>query len=610
MTAPLTADRDSGRLSAALTLVARRYARQIRRRPALSIPALLMPGLGNLLVFFTPPLVVAKLLDRFNGGAQLSAAELTPYILAFAGLWFAGEIVWRLAFVLVARAEVRALEALYIEAMDELLAKDLAFFHDNFAGSLTKRALGYARRFEDVFDVMAFQVLGNAIPLVFVTVVLWSYSPLLILTLLGMLTVTLVMILPLILQRRKLVDVREAASNRLAGHLADSIANAEVVRAFAREPEEARIHALNVGDYGAKTLRSWDYQNLRIDTLTSPMYVLTNTLGLVIALATSRGTGAELGAVFLTFSYYSSTTRVMWEFNRIYRNIEGAMTDAAQFAELLLDPPSVVDSHGVEAFTPAHFGVTLRDVRFRHSAQQPPLFDAFSLDIAPGMKVGLVGRSGGGKTTLTRLLLRFADIEHGEITVGGHRIDRIPQAALRTIIGYVPQDPSMFHRTIADNIRVGRAGATDAEVRHAAQLAHASEFIEVLPAGYQTLVGERGVKLSGGQRQRIAIARAILKNAPILILDEATSSLDSESEALIQQALWALMADRTAIVIAHRLSTIRKMDQLVVLELGRIIEQGTHDALLARGGLYASLWAHQSGGFLGSADIAVTTRTP
>jgi ATP-binding cassette subfamily B protein len=604
MTATVNADRDPERLSAALKLVARRYARQIRRRPALSIAALLLPGIGNMLVFFTPPLVVAKLLDRFDGGDQLSAAELTPYVLAFAGLWLSGEIVWRIAAVLLARAEVRGLEALYIEAMDELLAKDLAFFHDNFAGSLTKRALGYARRFEDVFDVISFQVLGNAVPLAFVTVVLWSYSPLLIVALLGMLSVTLVMILPLILRRRKLVDVREAASNRLAGHVADSIANAETVRAFAREPEEAQIHALNVGDYGAKTLRSWDYQNLRVDTLTSPMYVLTNTLGLVMALATTGGTGSDLGAVFLTFSYYSSTTRVMWEFNRIYRNIEGALTDAAQFAELLLDPPSVVDPKVAEAFKPDHFGVTLSDVRFRHSVQQAPLFDGFSLQIEPGAKIGLVGRSGGGKTTLTRLLLRFADIEHGEIAVGGQRIDRVPQAALRMVIGYVPQDPSMFHRTIADNIRVGRPGATDAEVRHAAKLAHASEFIEVLPAGYQTLVGERGVKLSGGQRQRIAIARAILKNAPILILDEATSSLDSESEALIQQALWTLMADRTAIVIAHRLSTIRKMDQLIVLERGRIIEKGSHDALLARGGMYASLWAHQSGGFLASADVA------
>jgi len=182
--------------------------------------------------------------------------------------------------------------------------------------------------------------------------------------------------------------------------------------------------------------------------------------------------------------------------------------------------------------------------------------------------------------------------------VGGQPIDAISQAALRKAIAYVPQDPAMFHRSIADNIRFGRPEATDAEVRRAAHLAHADEFIRHLPGGYETMVGERGVKLSGGQRQRVAIARAILKNAPILVLDEATSSLDSESEALIQDALWALMAGRTAIVIAHRLSTVRRMDRLVVVEHGRIVEQGTHDELLRQPGVYASLWSHQSGGFL------------
>jgi ATP-binding cassette subfamily B protein len=194
--------------------------------------------------------------------------------------------------------------------------------------------------------------------------------------------------------------------------------------------------------------------------------------------------------------------------------------------------------------------------------------------------------------------MRFADVERGEILVGGQAIDRIPQSALRDAIAYVPQDPSMFHRSVADNIRVGRPDATGAEVRRAAQLAHAAEFIEALPAGYETLVGERGVKLSGGQRQRVAIARAILRNAPILILDEATSSLDSESEALIQEALWELLSGRTAIVIAHRLSTVRRMDRLVVLDRGEIVEAGTHETLVASDGIYASLWAHQSGGFL------------
>jgi ATP-binding cassette, subfamily B, bacterial len=596
-------NRDPRRLSSALRLVVQRYVRQVRLRPALAIPALVLPGIGDVLVFYTPPLVIARLLGQFARDEQLSAAELTPYVLTFAGLWLAGEIVWRVAFVLISRAEVRGIEALYIEAMDELLAKDLAFFQDNYAGSLTKRALGYARRFEDVFDAMAFQVIASAIPLIFATFVLWTYSPLLIVVLLGMLSITFAMVFPFILRRRQLVDLREAASNRLAGHVADSISNAEAVRAFAREREEADIHARNVGDYGAKTLRSWDYQTLRVDLLTSPMYVLTNTLGLIVALATSRSTGANLEAVFITFSYYSTTTRVMWAFNRIYRNLEGALTDAAQFAELLLEPPSVVDAETTDPFAPADFGVALKNVSFRYSPTQAFLFEDFSLTIEPGAKVGLVGRSGGGKTTLSRILMRFADIDSGDILIGGQRIDRVPQTALRQVIGYVPQDPSMFHRSIADNIRIGSPKATDSEVRRAAHLAHAAEFIEELPKGYQTLVGERGVKLSGGQRQRVAIARAILKNAPILILDEATSSLDSESESLIQDALWTLMADRTAIVIAHRLSTIRRMDQLIVLERGRIIEKGSHETLLARGGTYASLWAHQSGGFLATESL-------
>jgi ATP-binding cassette subfamily B protein len=588
------------RFSAALRLVLRRYAAQIRKRPAVAIPALLLPGIGDVIVFYTPPLVVARLLNAFANQEQLSARELWPYVAAFAGLWLAGEAVWRIAAPFIARAEIRGIEALYLEAMDELSAKDLAFFQNNYAGSLTKRALGYARRFEDIFDVLCFQVIPNVLPLLFVSIVLWSYSPLLILVLMGMLTVTCAIVIPRIRRRRRLVDSREVASNILAGHMADSISNAETVRAFARETHEAQIHASNVADFGTKTLRSWDYQNVNVDLITSPLYVLTNTLGLIVALWASGSTGHRLEVVFLTFSYYTAVTRVVWEFNRVYRNLEGALTDAAQFADLLLDPPSVVDVESPQPFVPPNHGIELRDVEFRYSPEQPLLFQKFSFQIQPGKKVGLVGRSGGGKTTLTRLLLRFSDVESGAILVGGQRIDTVSQADLRAAISYVPQDPAMFHRSIADNIRIGRPGASDEEVREAARLAHAEEFIDALPLGLKTLVGERGVKLSGGQRQRIAIARAILKNAPILILDEATSSLDSESESFIQSALWTLMSGRTAMVIAHRWSTVKRMDELVVLEQGRIIERGTHDALLSLGGVYSVLWEHQSGGFLSS----------
>jgi ATP-binding cassette subfamily B protein len=592
------AKRDPQRLTAALRLTLRRYAAQVRARPGLAIPALVLPGVANALIVYVPPLVVARLLGAFAGSEPLSAREVAPYILAFAGVWLAGEGIWRIALLLITRLEVRAMESLSIEAMNELLKKDLSFFHDNFAGSLTKRVVGYAKRFETAFDALCLDLSASVLPLAFASVVLWTYSPLLMMVLIGMLLATLAAVLPLIRRRQRLVDLREEASNVAAAHVADSIGNAEAVRAFAREPHEAAIHSRNVLDLGAKTLRSWDYHNLRIDTISAPMHVLTNTLGIVVALAASAGTGASVEAVFVTFSYYTAATRVVWEFNRIYRNVETALTDAAQFTELLLDPPRVVDAPEAQPFPAPHSGVELKNVTFRYSPLQPFIFERFSLVIEPGAKVGLVGRSGGGKTTLTRLLLRFVDVHEGQVLVGGQAIDRVPQSALRAAIAHVPQDPSMFHRSIADNIRFGRLEATDADVRRAAHLAHAAEFIETLPDGYRTLVGERGVKLSGGQRQRIAIARAILKDAPILILDEATSSLDSESEGLIQDALWTLIANRTAIVIAHRLSTVRRMDRLVVIERGRIVEHGSHDDLLAQGGIYATLWTHQAGGFL------------
>jgi ATP-binding cassette, subfamily B, bacterial len=592
-----TSTHASHRLRAAIRLVVRRYGRQVRARPGLAMVSLALPGIGNIFVHYVPALAIAHLLGILARDAKASFGELATPVVLLAVAWLGGEGLWRLAGWLVSRLEYHAIGALYIEAMDELFAKDAGFFHNNFAGSLTKRALGYARRFEDVFDVFAFSIGGHLLPLAFALVVLAQFSGWLIAVLLSMLVIAFFCLRPLIRRRHQLVQIREEASNALAGHVADSIANAETVRAFAREREEAAIHARNVHDFTAKMLRSWNYQNTRVDIVTSPLYVMTNTIGLILALAVGRGSGFAIEAVFLTFSYFAQTTRVMWDFSRIYRNLESSLTDAAQFTELLLDPPAIVDAARVEPFQPRDSSVRFRAMRFAYPLR-PALFDGFDLTIGAGEKVGLVGRSGGGKTTITRLLLRFADLDAGAIEIGGQDISTIAQAALRSAIATVPQEPAMFHRTIAENIRIGRPRATDAEVRRAAELAHAAEFIAALPAGYDTLVGERGIKLSGGQRQRIAIARAILKDAPILVLDEATSALDSESENHIQQALWTLMRDRTAIVIAHRLSTVRRMDRLIVLEGGAIVEHGRHDQLLARRGHYAALWEHQSGGFL------------
>jgi ATP-binding cassette subfamily B multidrug efflux pump len=281
-------------------------------------------------------------------------------------------------------------------------------------------------------------------------------------------------------------------------------------------------------------------------------------------------------------------------------------------------PIALTDRPGAPELTVPHGEIRFEDVRFGYGRETPALEDGrlgpfavlngFSLTVQPGEKIGLVGRSGAGKSTAVNLLLRFFDVEGGRILIDGQDISAVTQESLRAQISVVTQDTSLLHRSIRENIRYGLPKATDAEVERAAKLAHADEFIQALEdwkgrRGYEAQVGERGVKLSGGQRQRVAIARVILKDAPILVLDEATSALDSEVEAAIQQSLGTLMAGKTVIAIAHRLSTIARMDRLVVLDHGRIVEQGTHDTLLKLNGHYAALWRRQSGGFIDAGDM-------
>jgi ATP-binding cassette, subfamily B, bacterial len=580
------------------------YFGQLRLDWRVSIPALLLPGLGSVLTVYLPPLIISRVLVAFaeRDLDDLAVGDFTWAIALFGGAWLAGEVLWRFGIHFLNRTDARGVERLYLGGMRSLLGKDLAFFHDNFAGSLTKKVIGYAKSYEAFVDTFAFSIVSNVLPLVFVLGYLWRYSPLLPLTLVAWLVLTVICVIPLIKRRKKLVDVREEASNEAAGHVADSISNMEAVRAFAREPHEFEIHDKNVRRWARRALRSWDYQNRRVDLVTTPMYVLSNVSGLVLALWVGRGGVLSLDAIFVTFSFYANVTRVMWDFNHIYRNLETSLAEAAQFTELLLDEPTVVDAPDAEPLATAGSSIRFEGVRFRHAGAASTLFEGLDLEVGDGEKVGLIGRSGGGKTTITKLLLRLMDIQGGRILIGGQDIARMRQADLRSLIAYVPQDPVMFHRSLRDNIAFGRLDATDDEVRAAAEAAHAAEFIDELPDGYDTLVGERGIKLSGGQRQRIAIARAIVRQAPVLLLDEATSALDSESEGLIQLALHDLMQRSTSLVIAHRLSTVQEMDRLVVIDRGTVLEQGTHAELIATGGTYAGLWARQSGGFLVDLD--------
>jgi ATP-binding cassette subfamily B protein len=304
------------------------------------------------------------------------------------------------------------------------------------------------------------------------------------------------------------------------------------------------------------------------------------------------------------FTYSVTLSNNLFSFNAVLRQIEDAFLQAEPLMEVIETTPSILDKPGSNDLKVKKGAIAFNKVDFSYQDDDSSenVFKQLDLTIRPGEKVGLVGTSGGGKTTLTRLLLRFDDIQGGSITIDGQNIAEVTQSSVRAAIAYVPQEPLMFHRSVAENIAYGNLDADPEAIIAAAKQANAHDFIEQLPKGYDTMVGERGVKLSGGQRQRVAIARAILKDAPLLVLDEATSALDSESEVLIQQALQTLMQNRTTIVIAHRLSTIQKMDRILVMENGHIAEQGTHQDLLKQKGTYARLWKHQSGGFLEEED--------
>lgn len=578
------------------------YAQQARRDWKYAVPAILLPSLGQIFSVYVPPLIVAAMIKRFAGHeSTLSPETAMPYLLAFGGVWLFGQAIWRVAMYFVFNAELSGIKALDARAFRELTSQDPAFFHDNFAGSLTKKLLGYSRRYENVFDTFTFNISANILPLVFACAILASYSPLLAIALIAMLVMTFLVMLPFIRRRMQLVAEREEAANHMAGHVADVIGNIDTVKAFAHQKSEVAHHDRLMRTFLKKTHRTWSYQNTHVEMITSPFFVITNLVGLYLA-TTLGGTGLEISTLFIIFNYYANATGIVWDFTRVYRGLESALSEAAEFKKLLQDTPKITSPAGVPPIKVRSGTITFDTVTFSYEETMDDhtkhLFSNLSLQLTGGKKYALVGRSGGGKSTITKLLLRFMDITSGAVLIDGQDIRQVDIDSLRHSIAYVPQEPVMFHRSLLENIRYGRPDATDEEVMRAARLAHAHQFITKLPSGYDTLVGERGIKLSGGQRQRVAIARAILKDAPIIILDEATSALDSESEQHIQAALASLLEGRTAVVIAHRLSTIQKMDHIIVLEDGDVAEAGTHAQLLSRGGIYAQLWSHQSGGFI------------
>lgn len=543
------------------------------------------------------PLLIAIILGQF-----LREDSINVGLLIFTGVFQLGLLGVSYLFDKygVALLHDRVSDKLYDDSFHYLVRQDYSFYADRFSGSLVTQASRFSKSYTTFNDTAFFELLPQVFSVVIALCIMSYFSPWLAVVIFLVWLFAIYLVGKLALQRLPMRRGAVAKESEQVGELADMITNALTVKTFAAEEREMKRYSIVNKMRGALFLASWR-RAVRNAWIIEAVCVGLQMLVLVSAFYLLDTNAIDI-ATFLLFQLYAM--RVIENISRsvfIARQLEVVSGDAQEMTELMEQAPLVQDQPFATNAKLTNGEIVFDNVQFQyedaHNATEP-LLNNFDLSIKPGEKIGLVGPSGGGKTTITRLLLRFMDIQSGEIRLDGHEIRSIKQSSLRDAIAYVPQEPLLFHRSIKENIRYGKPSATDAEVIAAAKKSYAHEFVSELPDGYDTLVGERGVKLSGGQRQRIAIARAMLKNAPILILDEATSALDSQSEQLIQKALWELMKDRTAVVIAHRLSTIQKMDRIVVLDKGKIIEQGSHRTLLKHKGLYAKLWSHQSGGFL------------
>lgn len=578
------------------------YWRYTWRYPTDFLVGSIGAGLAVITQGMVPPLIIARTFSKLQFAyarhQTLHFSEFLPYFVWFTAAMLAGVVFWRLQSYYVWQLEIKVRRDQANDVYDHLQAQSQRFHADRFGGALVSQTNKFVNSYERLMDDFIWNIVPSLVTLVAAVAVLAYISYPYALALLA-LTVVYLLIMSRRVIRQMPYNIDQATADSLqTAALADAITNLNTIRAFAGEKYETkRFHGVTDRTYKA-------YRKLSIEVFKTEALSHFQTNGFQIAAlfgglvaVTTYHTNVSL--LYLVISYTQNLVNQLWQFSRIMRNLNRSFGDAAEMTEILGVQPEIKDPAGRKKLRVPRGEVRFDNVSFAYPENRnEPLFKRLSFKIKAGEKVGLVGPSGGGKTTVTTLLLRFMDVQQGVISVDGQDIATVSQRDLRSHIAYVPQEPILFHRSLAENIAYGAPGSEQAAIEAVAKMAHADEFISQLPEDYKTFVGERGVKLSGGQRQRVAIARAMLKNAPILVLDEATSALDSESEVLIQDALWKLMESRTAIVIAHRLSTIQKMDRILVMEDGQIVEEGSHKELLARDGVYAKLWAHQSGGFI------------
>jgi ATP-binding cassette subfamily B protein len=559
--------------------------------------------LANVTQSIIPPYIVARTLAKLQTAyaehQHLQLKQFKGYIISYAIAMLVGAVFWRVQSYFVWQYEFKVKRDIANDVYNHLQSQSQRFHADHFSGALVSQTNKFISAYERLMDDLIWNIIPGITTLVFGIGVLLFVSPIYAAVLL-LISMLYFIIMWKRVRQQLPYNIEEAAKeSQQTAALADAVANLSTVRAFAQEEHESALFAAKVNSVyqSGKKLSVEVLKTEAISHFQTNGFQIIAIIGGLIAVTSY---GSSVSVLYLVLSYTQNIVNQLWQFSRIIRNVNRSFGDAAEMTDILGLQPEIQDTEHKRQLISNKGHVDFSHVTFYYPEnREHPLFQNLSFSVKPGEKIGLVGPSGGGKTTITKLLLRFMDIQSGSIEIDHEDIAHLPQAVVRSHIAYVAQEPILFHRSIADNIRYGNLEASDKAVMAAAKKANAHEFIEQLPDGYSTFVGERGVKLSGGQRQRVAIARAMLKNAPILVLDEATSALDSESEVLIQAALWKLMEGRTALVIAHRLSTIQHMDRIIVLQDGMIAEEGSHAELLAnKRGTYAKLWAHQSGGFM------------
>jgi ATP-binding cassette subfamily B protein len=563
----------------------------------------LLIAFSTLLQAVAGPIVLADILGRI---AVLPAhahlwATFGPLLVAYGVVLVVSTVSHRAAGWVEWGATLRAFGNAIGDGYDHLVGLSHRWHTDRPSGEVISTLETFSWAYIDLLDAVSwgFVRIGVSVlgALVVLAVVAWPVA-------LVLLAVTLVFAFVLKTRMRKVAAAAKDFSEthtRATGVVADTIGNLTTIRTQSAEPmEKDHVRSLVAESVNAdlRARRVFAATRLQMESSLASFSWVAVLVGAVLAL---RHTVAA-GAVYLILFYATQVVGTLEESFEHLRSSSRAIGRCAKFAGIMSTEPEVKDAPSAKELTVPAGRIDFRSVGFGYRADQP-LFEGLSVEIGAGEHVGLVGPSGSGKTTLTKLMLRFMDVTGGAICIDGQDIASVTQHSLRRHIAYVPQEPQMLHRTIAENICYGIEGLDGVDmdvVRTVGAAAHVDEFVTRLPDGYDTVVGERGMKLSGGQRQRVAIAQALAKDAQILLLDEATSALDSESELLVQDALWRLMEGATALVVAHRLATIARLDRILVIDHGRIVEQGSHAELLEAGtaGVYRRLWRHQSGGFL------------